>query len=214
MTRLYVLSIHSPTEGLRHGTNRAWIEALEREARLESRGLGKITESLKQHSGAMGAGRHSQIALIPGVETTGGEAVSLIERLYKKVITVPESGCHIWDGCVTTGGYGLIGYNYKSLYVHRVSYEHFVGAIPRGLEIDHLCRVRRCVNPNHLEAVTHRENGIRGIGMAAVNFRKTHCVNGHEFTESNTYRMSSDSYRWCWACRLASGKRYREKHKP
>jgi hypothetical protein len=94
---------------------------------------------------------------------------------------------------------------------HRVAYEMLVGTIPKGLDLDHICHNgsgcgggescphRRCVNPDHLEPVTHRENMLRGETVAAMHARKTHCIHGHEFTPENT-RIKRDGSRNCRAC--------------
>jgi hypothetical protein len=107
----------------------------------------------------------------------------------------PELGpCWLWLGPPNSDGYGHIGegpHKGRLLKVHRVTYELLVGPIPEGLELDHLCRVRLCVNPVHLEAVTNRENMLRGVGVCALNARKTHCKHGHEFTPENTYRVKN-----------------------
>lgn len=88
----------------------------------------------------------------------------------------------------------------KQRYAHRLAYEWAVGPIPPGAQIDHLCREPRCINPDHLEAVTQRENIVRGESPSAVNARKTHCLHGHEFTPENTYRRPDDGNRQCRAC--------------
>lgn len=83
-------------------------------------------------------------------------------------------------------GYGSFANTNGSDRAHRISYELLVGPVPEGLELDHLCRNRCCVNPAHLEPVTRRENILRGDGLTANRARKTHCIRGHEFTPENT----------------------------
>jgi HNH endonuclease len=129
------------------------------------------------------------------------------ERILAWVSPEPNSGCWIWMGNLSPEGYGRIGINRRKMYAHRISYECFVGVIPSGLELDHKCRMRCCVNPEHLEPVTHRENGLRGISPLAENARKTSCVNGHAFTPENTHVGKSG--RKCKACRAATMKRLR-----
>ena len=134
--------------------------------------------------------------------------LSVIERIEKLTERVTESGCWIWMGQLR-GGYGRIklgGRKGKAFSVHRLTYEHFRGPMPEGLEPDHLCRVRCCVNPWHLEAVTHRENGHRGnIGKHLSS--RTHCPQGHPYDEVNTLAYQKRSggrpgvlYRMCREC--------------
>lgn len=109
-----------------------------------------------------------------------------------------RKGCWLWTGRVLPTGYGQFFYNGKHRRAHRVAYEWAMGPIPEGLEIDHLCRVRNCVNPKHMEAVTHRENVLRGQTPTGINARKTHCSRGHEFDEGNTYYSKyGRQCRWC-----------------
>lgn len=106
------------------------------------------------------------------------------ERFWAKVDTSSE--CWIWTAAKQKG-YGHFvsdGHHYRA---HRVAYEWLVGSIPAGLQIDHLCRNRACVNPDHMEPVTRKENIARGFSLSARRKRQTHCQRGHEFDPVNTY---------------------------
>jgi len=112
----------------------------------------------------------------------------------------PDLGsCWLWTGAGTGNGYGKFWVFPRMVPAHRYAYEFCVGPIPEGLEIDHLCRVRNCVNPDHLEPVTHRENILRGETIMAKNAAQTHCKNGHPFDEANTYHYRG--FRHCRECR-------------
>jgi hypothetical protein len=113
------------------------------------------------------------------------------------------SDCVLWAGSVSPEGYGYVnGKPRGKLYAHRLAYERIHGPIPVGLEIDHLCRVRHCVNPDHLEAVTRRENQLRGFGLSGVAARRTHCPKGHPYDEANTGRSKHrPNRRVCLACK-------------
>lgn len=94
----------------------------------------------------------------------------VFERVMARVRVDETSGCWIFTGAISTSGYGRVGLGARSeglAQAHRVTYEHLVGPIPEGLDIDHLCRVRACVNPAHLEPVTRRENCRRGARWAS-----------------------------------------------
>lgn len=119
-------------------------------------------------------------------------------RLEKRSHREP-SGCRVWDGALAKG-YGKILLHGRFLGTHRVAYELHRGPIPKGMVIDHLCRNPRCINPDHMEVVTHKENTLRGMSGHAVNARKTHCIRGHEFNEENTH-VDYRGYRSCRACR-------------
>ena len=96
-----------------------------------------------------------------------------------------KTGCWIWQGTGNRQGYGMIRYDGRPQPAHRVAYEIMVGPIPAGMTLDHLCRVPRCINPNHLEIVTHRINVLRGIGPTAKNAKKKACLQGHDLTGRN-----------------------------
>jgi hypothetical protein len=131
-------------------------------------------------------------------DRTGPLKRSAVERFADK-IALTDAGCLLWLGGVTLGGYGVFaelanrGSEEKSM-AHRWSWEYHVGPIPEGLDIDHLCRIRACVNPDHLEPVTRQENIRRA---AAV---KTHCPSGHEYAPANTYVRPGTVHRKCRAC--------------
>lgn len=128
-----------------------------------------------------------------------------LQRFWAKVDVRGEDDCWLWTAALATGGYGLYGVDQRMKLCHRFAYELLVGPIPDGLQIDHLCRNRRCVNPSHLEPVTCRENVLRGMSRAAVNARKTHCPQGHAYDDDNTY-ITPVGGRNCRACKRARNK--------
>lgn len=120
-----------------------------------------------------------------------------IQRFWLKVNKTPN-GCWEWTGA-KSDGYGYAWFSPKRLLAHRVSYELTKGKIPEGLVLDHLCRNRGCVNPEHLEPVTNVENVLRGFGAGAINAVKNHCKRGHLFTEENSYKVKDG--KGCVECR-------------
>ena len=123
-----------------------------------------------------------------------------IERFWEKV---DKTGpCWEWTASKVYG-YGQFGIAHqKHARAHRFAYELLVGPIPEGLELDHLCRNRACVNPDHLEPVTTRVNLLRGATVTARKAGQTHCIHGHEFTPDNTF-IRKNGCRTCLTCRRA-----------
>jgi len=117
------------------------------------------------------------------------------ERFWDKVDKTGD--CWLWTASQRPNRYGQFSANGKGLLAHRVSYQWEHGPIPKGLEIDHLCRVRHCVKPSHLEAVTHQENIQRGANQNRI---KTHCPQGHPYTKTNTW-LSKRNQRNCKRCK-------------
>lgn len=118
----------------------------------------------------------------------------------RHVETSPD-GCWLWNGTTDRGGYGKAWFDGRMVQAHRAMFQVVAGEIPVGLHLDHLCRVRRCVNPEHLEAVTVGENTRRSTapGVAGQhNAVKTHCPAGHLYDEANTYMYRGK--RNCRAC--------------
>lgn len=168
-----------------------------------------------------------RVALEAGViERVSRRAVRPVrDRLLSK-IEKGESGCWLFTGFLNDGGYGVMAdAQARTRPAHRLAYEAFVGPIPEGLQLDHLCHTRdtkcrggatcphrRCVNPAHLEPVTQRENTLRGVSFSAVNATKTHCDKGHEYTPENTYQRTP-THRVCRICNNAAYRSYyRRKH--
>lgn len=140
----------------------------------------------------------------------------LPERFWNKTIPEPMSGCWLWTGQIRKDGYPLFwdidvrkmtrAYHWPFRVIH--------GPMPAGLDHDHLCRVRCCVNPAHLEAVTRSVNVRRGLApdrIASFNRNKTHCPAGHEYTPENTGIAKSsktpNGYRFCRICDRAEQRR-------
>ena len=127
------------------------------------------------------------------------------ERFRSKVAVDPNTGCWIWTATSNPDGYGLFWYDKKMSGAHIAAFLLAGEEIPTGYELDHLCRVRACVNPAHLEAITHRENLRRG-GAAR---QSPKCKKGlHFFTKANTY-VQPNGNRICRKCQTARHRKYR-----
>ena len=133
-------------------------------------------------------------------------------NIESRIERIPESGCWIWRGSLCKYGYGRMEINHKKLMVHRVVYEMSRGPIPDGLQLDHLCRVRCCINPDHLEVVTSQQNTLRGKSPAALNAKKTHCPHGH-LLDRIAKGYSSKFRRICSTCNKKYLKNYHRKLK-
>lgn len=122
-----------------------------------------------------------------------------IRRFWAKV--EKTSTCWLFTGN-KVNGYGSFRFRGRMLKAHRFSWALAGREVPEGMVLDHVCRVRNCVNPEHLEVVTAAENLYRGVSFAAINRRKTHCIHGHEFSAENTH-VNPQGYRVCCECRRA-----------
>ncbi len=173
------------------------------EVRRGSEGASK--GSSRAEAACDGGGEVSDLAsVVPGF----GDA-RLPPRFWRRVAPCPVTGCWLWSAWRTHSGYGSYSEGSVKIVAHRAAYTAFVGAIPRGLELDHLCRVRGCCNPWHVEAVTHRVNMQRAERRGPNNFylSKTHCPRGHAYSGDNL-RVSKRGWRTCRACDLVRTRKY------
>ena len=127
--------------------------------------------------------------------------LAVTDRFWSKVAQSGKSECWPWLAYRKANGYGTFYLKGRTCLAHRVAYELEVGPIPHGLVIDHRCRNRSCVNPTHLEPVTHRVNILRGQSPSARFSGVTECIHGHEFTPDNTYVRKDGKGRMCKTCR-------------
>lgn len=145
----------------------------------------------------------------------------LPDRIQNKIAPEPMSGCWLWTGTCKPNGYAEMKVKtagrWLTSYAHREIYKKIKGEIPVGLELDHKCRVRSCVNPDHLEPVTRSVNVRRGIGNRAAMLARTHCKRGHAFDEVNTKWVltarSKRPTRVCRACNKLGWLAYRARQK-
>ena len=142
---------------------------------------------------------------------SGKRTLSPQDRFNLRVQVDETTGCHIWLGSKARWGYGTLRLNGKKIPAHRFAWEQIHGPVPLGLVLDHLCRNTSCVNPEHLEPVTGKENILRSQGRAAQNARRTVCVNGHPFDFENTGRSTfkGKQHRYCRTCSTERSRKYR-----
>jgi len=149
-------------------------------------------------------------------------SVSQVEKIPPIIETFlatarPADECWIWTGALDTFGYGFVNYQSTGCRgqtkTHRFVYALLVGDIPEGLTLDHLCRVRNCVNPDHLEPVSQQINLLRGDTIAASNAAKTHCPRGHALVGDNLVPTGLRKARRCRICARQALRSWREAHR-
>jgi len=133
------------------------------------------------------------------------------KRFMSKVERQPN-GCWFWRGTIGPSGYPYVSLNHHLRRAHRVSYEHWSGSLAVGLVVHHECENVSCVNPQHLSAMTQRENILKGRSFQAQNAKKTHCKRGHEFSAENV-RLERDGSRTCRACIRVGGRNSARGHR-
>jgi len=134
-----------------------------------------------------------------------------LERFNAYAMPIPESGCWLWTGPISHKGYGRFTVDGRKVQAHRFSYKQFVGPVPDETTIDHLCRVRCFVNPDHLRQLSNRDNILIGVGPTAINAKKVQCSNGHIYTKDTTIERPEGG-RGCRICKSKYNKNYRIAH--
>ena len=138
--------------------------------------------------------------------------MDILTRFKSKTQPDVATGCWLWIGHVEHNGYGRFSMAGRMRWAHRCAFELFNGPIPPNHELDHLCRITRCVNPAHLEPVSHAENMRRSpIGAAAMHRNKTDCPKGHPYNEANTLRYRG--MRYCRKCTAEHKRAYKRRRR-
>lgn len=127
------------------------------------------------------------------------DSAAVLDRLFDKISPEPNSGCWLWTGAVSAGKYGSFSFEGRMQKAHRVTWRLMRGPVPDGLDLDHICRVTICCNPDHLEPVTRSEN-LRRSPLKNRYADLTHCKRGHEFTPENTMWRKGGTWRACRTC--------------
>lgn len=129
----------------------------------------------------------------------------------EKIAIDDKTNCHLWQAYVGQNGYGQFWDGSKVRGAHVVGYEIVKGPLPPGTEPDHRCRNRACTNAHHMDAVTRRENLLRGETIVAKKAGQTHCIKGHKFTPENTYHGKSG--RQCRECRKTANAEWAQRNR-
>lgn len=146
-------------------------------------------------------------------EFTDRDLARFHSKVDKAAGNGPTKDCWLWKDATAKVGYGYLGVGGRTgrrIQAHRIAYEIAKGPIPDGLQIDHLCSIRNCVNPAHLEAVTQRENLLRGDTLTRRNAMATHCKHGHLFDAKNTRKIRTGG-RACRQCSIDSRRKSNQK---
>lgn len=134
-----------------------------------------------------------------------------LDALRARCIVDEQTGCWLWLGSLRKG-YGRVTFQWITYVVHVLAYTLAVGPVPEGKQLDHLCRIRHCFNPAHLEPVTGKVNVLRGAGITAQLARQSTCLQGHPFTPENTYTPpAGHRRRVCRICQRARVLAYRRR---